>query len=208
MRKISANEDVMTTREAGETLGVAVRTVQLWVEAGVLPAWRTAGGHRRIARAAVEKLMAERQSDLSPVKSNVESVLPAFKLLLVEDDPNLLRLFTGVVARWNFPVELFTATNGFEGLVRIGEMRPDIVVTDLVMPGMDGFEMLRALKKPGSGFASLKLLVVSALSADEIAERGGLPEGVICFQKPVNYGKLEALVHKVYSDKAQRAAIR
>ena len=44
MRKISANEDVMTTREAGERLGVAVRTVQLWVEAGVLPAWRTAGG--------------------------------------------------------------------------------------------------------------------------------------------------------------------
>lgn len=208
MRKISANEDVMTTREAGETLGVAVRTVQLWVEAGVLPAWRTAGGHRRIARAAVEKLMAERQSDLSPVKSHVESVLPAFKLLLVEDDPNLLRLFTGVVARWNFPVELFTATNGFEGLVRIGEMRPDIVVTDLIMPGMDGFEMLRALKKPGSGFASLKLLVVSALSADEITERGGLPEGVISFQKPVNFGKLETLVHKVYSDKAQRACIR
>jgi excisionase family DNA binding protein len=208
MRKISANEDVMTTREAGETLGVAVRTVQLWVEAGVLPAWRTAGGHRRIARAAVEKLMAERQSDLSPVISKADPALPAFKLLLVEDDPNLLRLFMGVVARWNFPVKLFTATNGFEGLVRIGEMRPDIVVTDLVMPGMDGFEMLRALKKPGSGFASLKLLVVSALSADEIAERGGLPEGVICFQKPVNYTKLEALVHKVFTDKTQRAAAR
>jgi excisionase family DNA binding protein len=208
MRKISANEDVMTTREAGETLGVAVRTVQLWVEAGVLPAWRTAGGHRRIARAAVEKLMAERKSDLSPLKSQTDAALPTLKLLLVEDDPTLLRLFAGVVARWNFPVELFTATNGFEGLVRIGEMRPDIVVTDLVMPGMDGFEMLRALKKPGSGFASLKLLVVSALSADEIAERGGLPESVICFQKPVNYVKLEALVHKVFTDKTQRATTR
>ncbi|MFY8043989.1 MAG: MerR family transcriptional regulator, partial [Rhodoferax sp.] len=46
----------MTTREVGEALGVAVRTVQLWVESGVLPAWRTAGGHRRIARAAVDKL--------------------------------------------------------------------------------------------------------------------------------------------------------
>jgi hypothetical protein len=50
--------------------------------------------------------------------------------------------------------------------------------------------------------------VVSALSADEIAERGGLPEGVICFQKPVNYTKLEALVHKVFTDKTQRAAAR
>ena len=208
MRKISANEDVMTTREAGETLGVAVRTVQLWVEAGVLPAWRTAGGHRRIARSAVEKLMAERQHDLSPTISPEASVLASLKLLLVEDDPLLLRLFSGVVAGWNFPVELTTATNGFEGLVRIGEMRPDIVVSDLVMPGMDGFAMLRALKKPGSGFGNLKLLVITALAADEIEERGGLPDGVICFQKPVNYVKLEALVHKYFTDKLQRAAAK
>jgi excisionase family DNA binding protein len=206
MRKISANEDVMTTREAGETLGVAVRTVQLWVEAGVLPAWRTAGGHRRIARSAVEKLLAERRHDLEPAGQAAATQRPALKLLLVEDDPHLLKLFSSVVAGWAFPVELTTATNGFEGLVRIGETRPDIVVTDLVMPSMDGFEMLRALKKPGSGFSSLKVLVVSALSADEIAERGGLPEGVICFQKPVNYAKLETLVHKHYSDRLARAS--
>jgi len=207
MRKISANEDVMTTREAGETLGVAVRTVQLWVEAGVLPAWRTAGGHRRIARSAVEKLMAERQNDLSPVGDTAASAPAALKLLLVEDDPHLLRLFSGVVAGWSFPVELTTATNGFDGLVRIGEKRPDIVVSDLVMPGMDGFEMLRALTRGDSAYAGLKLLVISALSADEINERGGLPDGVISFQKPVNYAKLEALVHKHFTDKLQRVAL-
>ncbi|MEK9953666.1 MAG: helix-turn-helix domain-containing protein [Curvibacter sp.] len=60
MRKIASNDELMTTRQAGEVLGVAVRTVQLWVESGVLPAWRTAGGHRRISRGAVEKLLAER----------------------------------------------------------------------------------------------------------------------------------------------------
>ena len=203
MRKIPANADVMTTREAGECLGVAVRTVQLWVEAGVLPAWRTAGGHRRIARSAVEKLVAERKNDLAPGSPAAVPTNPAIKLLLVEDDPLLRRLFSGVVASWNFPVELYTATNGFEGLVRIGEIRPDIVVTDLVMPGMDGFEMLRALKQRGAGFDALKLLVISALSSDDIEARGGLPEGVSCFHKPVNYVKLEMLVHKCFSERLQ-----
>ena len=150
--------------------------------------------------------MAERESDLAPAKPQGPATQAALKLLLVEDDPLLQRLFSGVVAAWNFPVELVTATNGFEGLVRIGEMRPDVVVTDLVMPGMDGFEMLRALKKPGSGFASIKLLVVSALSADDITARGGLPDGVSCFQKPVNFVKLESLVHKHYSERVQRSA--
>ena len=201
MRKISANIDVMTTREAGEVLGVAVRTVQLWVESGVLPAWRTAGGHRRVSREAVEKLLAERRHDLAPEKEFADDDVQPLKMLVVEDDANLLRLFAAVVQSWTFPVDLTTATNGFEGLVRIGEKRPDIVFTDLIMPGMNGFEMLRALKKPGSGFSSLKVFVVSALSPEEVAAQGGLPDGVTYFQKPLNYANLQSLVLKLHSQR-------
>jgi excisionase family DNA binding protein len=204
MHKTSVNDDVMTTREAGEMLGVAVRTIQLWVEAGVLPAWRTAGGHRRIARSAVAKLIADRKHDLAPQAEGDGPSPDVFKVLLVEDDANLAQLFSAVVATWDLPIALTLAGNGFEGLVRIGEVAPDLVVSDLVMPGMDGFAMLRALKKPGSGFSSLKMVVVSALGSDEIAEQGGLPEGVACFQKPVNYTKLEALVRQVVANKQKR----
>ncbi|MDP1997997.1 MAG: response regulator [Rhodoferax sp.] len=197
MRKIATNNDLMTTREAGETLGVAVRTIQLWVESGVLPAWRTAGGHRRIARASVEKLMAERTQMLSPVQSTSQKngLLPApVKLLVVEDDPDLLRLFAMVVEGWTFPVQLTQASNGFDGLLAIGQLHPDMVVTDLNMPGMDGFQMLRSLKKPGSGFETLAIVVVSALDPDDIKARGGLPQGVAFFQKPIDYARLEDMV--------------
>lgn len=206
MRKTSVNDDVMTTREAGEALGVAVRTIQLWVEAGVLPAWRTAGGHRRIARSAVEKLLADRKHDLAPNAAAGEAAHDEFKVLLVEDDANLSRLFSAVVATWALPLQLTLAGNGFEGLVRIGEVAPDLVVTDLVMPGMDGFAMLRALKKPGSGFSGLKILVVSALSSEEIKAAGGLPDGVTSFQKPVNYTQLEALVRLAHASKQKKSA--
>ncbi len=193
----------MTTRQAGEALGVAVRTVQLWVESGVLPAWRTAGGHRRIARSAVEKLMAERAQVIAqaPVRHEAEGDSQrALKLLVVEDDPDLLRLFTLMVDGWDFPVELTTATNGFEGLVRIGQIRPDMVVTDLNMPGMDGFQMVRSLKKPGSGFDDLSIVVVSALSAGDIRDRGGLPDGVVVFQKPVPFHEIQAQARQLRTE--------
>lgn len=202
MRKTPANDDLMTTREAGEVLGVAVRTVQLWVEAGVLPAWRTAGGHRRIARSAVEKLIEERAQVIAKpaiVNEVSESQVRPLKLLWVEDDPSQLKLFSLMVGNWTFPLELTTAINGFEGLLRIGQLRPDMVVTDLNMPGMDGFQMLRSLKKPGSGFEEIALVVVSALSKEDVADRGGLPEGITFFQKPISFPEIEALARDLHS---------
>jgi excisionase family DNA binding protein len=197
----------MTTREAGELLGVAVRTVQLWVESGVLPAWRTAGGHRRIARAAVDKLMAERSQMLAPVVTGTAGGVEPVKILLVEDDTNLLRLFAMVVQKWEFPVELTTANNGFEGLLRIGQVCPHMVITDLNMPFLDGFEMLRSIKKPGSGCEDLVLVAVSAFTPDEIASKGGLPEGVAYFRKPVDYGKLKSLARDLFGSDTQPAPL-
>lgn len=52
-----AASQVYSTREASEILGVSLRTVQLWVDSGVLEAWKTAGGHRRVSRASVEALL-------------------------------------------------------------------------------------------------------------------------------------------------------
>jgi CheY-like chemotaxis protein len=173
--------------------------VQLWVESGVLPAWRTAGGHRRIARSAVEKLMAERTRVIDGhAPTHKPSVPAALKLLVVEDDPDLLRLFTLVVEGWDFPVQLSTANNGFDGLVRIGQLQPDMVVTDLNMPGMDGFQMVRSLKKAGSGFADLAVIAVTALSKGDVQDRGGLPVGVAVFQKPVPFQEIEAMAHDLY----------
>lgn len=224
MRKIASNDELMTTREAAEALGVAVRTVQLWVEAGVLTAWKTAGGHRRIPRAALEELLVERNKVMHPTAPESENSAPArnrravdalqapaappevLKLLIVEDDPNIMRLYQMWVQSWNFKVDLTLVNNGYEGLLRIGQLRPDVVLTDLMMPGMDGFQLVRSLKSPNLGFDSLKLVVVSALSRQDIQNRGGLPEGVDVFEKPIPFDRIEAIVlHEVQHLTASRA---
>lgn len=195
MRKSAANDDVMSTRDAAERLGVALRTVQLWVESGVLPAWKTAGGHRRIAKSAVEKLLEERRVAISGEVAKPEAAQP-FRILVVEDEPDLLRLFTMVIEDWGLPVALRTATNGFEALVRIGEQCPDLLITDLNMPGMDGFRMIRSLRNFGEGLETLEIVAVTALGPQDIENRGGLPDGVKVFIKPVPFAELEQLVRE------------
>jgi CheY-like chemotaxis protein len=115
------------------------------------------------------------------------------RLLVVEDDADLRQLFSMVVEGWSFPVELSTASDGFQGLVRIGQWMPDMVVTDLNMPGMNGFEMVRSLRAGGVSFAGLQVVAVTALSPGDVADRGGLPEGTALFQKPVDFAAIELL---------------
>ena len=204
MRKSATNDDVLSTREAAERLGVALRTVQLWVEGGVLPAWKTAGGHRRISRAAVERLIEERSAALSgngqrgaaqaPVVDASAPVDARMKLMVVEDEPDLLRLFTLVIAGWDLPIDVTPAGNGFEALLRMGQDCPDLLVTDLSMPGMDGFKMIASLRGVGPSFDDMDIVVVTGLAPEEIERRGGLPAGVRVFHKPVPFDELEELV--------------
>ena len=198
MRKSATNDDVLSTREAAERLGVALRTVQLWVEGGVLPAWKTAGGHRRISRLAVERLIGERTAALSGDTPTMPAPLPVaeaqLRLMVVEDEPELLRLFTMVIKNWDLPVAVTPASNGFEALLRMGQHCPDLLITDLNMPGMDGFKMIASLRGVGEAFADMEIVVVTALSPVEIERRGGLPAGVRVFYKPVPFDELEVLV--------------
>jgi len=190
---MSDDEALCSTREAAVLLGVSLRTVQLWVEGGVLRAWKTAGGHRRIPRAAVDELLAQRREALRG--GAAPAAAPQFKLLVVEDEADLLKLYRLQIAGWSLPVSLSTASNGFEGLVRVGEQHPDLLVTDLNMPGMDGFRMIRTLSA-NEDFAAMEIVAVTALGRAEIADRGGLPPEVRVFTKPVPFSELERIVRE------------
>lgn len=184
--------DLCTTREAAQRLGVSLRTVQLWVESGVLRAWKTAGGHRRIQVTSVDEILKQRRAALGGAQAPADAA-PPFTLVVVEDDPDLLKLYRLQVSSWKLPLRLVTATNGFEGLVRIGETQPQLLISDLNMPGMDGFRMIRSLRA-SADYKDMEIVAVTALGQAEIADRGGLPEDVKVMTKPVPFSELERLV--------------
>lgn len=184
--------DLCTTREAAQRLGVSLRTVQLWVESGVLRAWKTAGGHRRIQVTSVDEILKQRRAALGDAQESAAPA-PPFTLVVVEDDPDLLKLYRLQVNSWKLPLRLVTAIDGFEGLVRIGETQPQLLISDLNMPGMDGFRMIRSLRA-SADYKGMEIVAVTALDKAEIADRGGLPQDVKVMTKPVPFSELERLV--------------
>lgn len=192
-----SRDDVLTTRQAAQRLGVSVRTVQLWVESGVLPAWKTAGGHRRIAREAVDALARQRTAAL-----DVDSAERGYTVLVVEDEASLRELYRLKLNSWGLPMKILLAANGYEALLLIGSEQPDLLLTDLSMPAMDGFRMLRTLKS-STDYEALDIIVITALDEDEIEDRGGLPTGIRVFRKPIPFAELEDYVRKHYAAAAQ-----
>ncbi len=190
----------VTTQEAAELLGVSLRTVQLWAESGLLQGWKTEGGHRRIQRASVERLLAGRQTaieaDAPASEPPVPSTADALRIMVVEDDPSLLRLYRVRLARWPMHPHVTTAANGFEGLVRIGSERPDLLIADLSLPEMDGFQMLRTIRAMPELDAT-EIVVVSGLDAAAVEAKGGLPEGIPVLTKPIPFGELERIALRV-----------
>lgn len=193
-------DKVVSTREAAKILGVSLRTVQLWVESGVLKAWKTAGGHRRVTLSSINEVMADRQESIAPQVPAPVNDNKLFHILLVEDDDAIRNLFYYFFSSWKYPVRIETASNGFEGLISLGREIPDLLITDLNMPSMNGFDMIRHLKK-SKQFNQLKILILTAMNAAHIADMGGFPKDIKVFYKPVAFSELEPVIEALINNK-------
>jgi len=187
--KPGVDHPVYTTRTAAKQLGVSLRTVQLWVDSGILQAWKTPGGHRRVTISSVQKLL--RHGDKRMVHNPGQD--QGFVMLLVEDDADLLRFYELTINSWHLPLKLVTAENGYEGLMLIGELQPDLIITDLIMPGLDGFDMIHALRA-NSLLSDTDVIIMTSMAQMEIDDRGGLPQEYSILFKPVSFSQMRLKV--------------
>ena len=188
------SKDYLSTRDAAELLSVAVSTVQQWTNSGLLKAWTTAGGHRRIAKSSVDEMLKQKQSVIESKKNERPR-----SIVIVEDNKQQVSLYQHHFALWDLNANIQICNDGYTGLMNIGQIAPDIIISDLMMPNMDGFEMLKAIKQ-NPELQHCKLIVVSALNDSEIKERGGLPDDVVTFLKPLQFEKLENQLREVINN--------
>jgi len=131
----------LSTHEIARMLGIAVASVAKWIDQGKLEAGRTPGGHRRVS---VDDLVKFLQTHKLPIPPELA---PGPAKVLIVDDDNAVRSWLVATIKEEHPeYEVFEASDGFSAGELITLRKPDVVLLDLMMPGMDGYEVCRRIK--------------------------------------------------------------
>ena len=152
-------EKTYTTYQIADICDVYPSSVIDWINNGRLKAYLTPGGHHRIVR---EDLLAFLQAFKVPIPKELQ---PGPKrILIVDDDPEVRRVLEKAFARHQESFKVETCDNGVEALIQIGQAPPDLVLLDIVLPKMDGFQVCTILKaKPET--RNIKIIAVSGKKA-------------------------------------------
>lgn len=210
----------LTVREAAAALGLSPTSVQLLVEKGLLKAWKTSGGHRRIFPQAVEEMLAARGQLREATERPAPDGQPLAKgsaaepgpggpghgldVLLAEDDPTLQRLYQMRLRHFGERLSLRVARDGVAALLAVGERVPDLMILDIGLPGVNGIETLNSLRSDART-AAMPVVVVSGMSKREIDEAGPLPPGTLVLGKPVPFDRLFGFIDGLLAVRALRA---
>lgn len=180
-------DSLLTSSEVGQLLQVNASSVKKWVDEGLLEAFRTPGGHRRIR--AVD-LMSFLSRHGMPVPNDLQDV--GRKRVLLLDDGGLAALARGL-KRHNDRVDVLSASNAIDALVMVGSFQPQFLILEASGSDVDSLEIVRRLKKRAETKDVAVVLVASSWTP--AAERKAIEAGATkCLAKPVETQALMALV--------------
>jgi excisionase family DNA binding protein len=174
----------ITTAQAAKRLGVSPQTVQKWVDAGHLPAWKTMGGHRRLDAEAVDRMVVDRHSNATPA---------GLSIVLVEDDPITAAVLEAQILELRPDARLRVFEDGFTALLDAGRDIPKLLITDINLPGLDGLEMIRKLMQ-NPAVQGMRIVQATSHTDEELARFGPLPEGIPLLRKPITAEALAAVL--------------
>ncbi len=189
-----STDEYCGTSYAAKLLNLSVGSIQSLVEKNELIAWKTQGGHRRISLQSIYQYKS---------RANLLPKLPAqsgkyLKVMVVEDDANTRAMYQAYFDSWDLPIDAVMQVSAIEALLDIPVVKPQVLMTDLRMPGIDGVAMLRQLSVHPQ-FTKMSVIVITGLSNDEIAAYGELPTGTHVLHKPVDMGWLKGYFQALMS---------
>ena len=217
---VASASNYYTTIEVAKMLGMAVRSVQLMVDRGDLQAWKTPGGHRRISRESLERWLQGSRSGVRAEAAGRQDGEAGTgrensrrlrmgqrppRLLLIEDSTHFQNL-VALLLKQKFPgLEVHVASDGITGLASFGQLQPDLLVVDIMLPGIDGANLITGLRSHAL-FGHCKLIVLTALDEAQRAPYAFALDQVPVVHKPRLVNDLPPLIESLLGARVAAAA--
>lgn len=184
-----ASEQLLTSSEVGELLQVNPSSVKKWVDDGLLVAFRTPGGHRRIR---VADLVVFLDNHKMPIPRDLVASAKR-RVLVVDDDIVQLKAIARGMKRLSDRIEVATTANGIDALVLVGSFQPHVVLLDIVMPDIDGVEVCRRLKK-NPDTRAISVIVVTSHATTALKKKALEAGALEVLEKPIDVGGLASFI--------------
>lgn len=175
-----------TSHEVANLVQVSPSAVLRWIDQGLLPAFRTPGGHRRIPAVELVEFLRSHQM---PVPGELAQQASKVRLLVVDDEVRYLQSLATLLGLADARLEVDLCDNSVSGLLKVGLTRPDAVLLDAYMPGMDGLEVCRRVKS-AEETAHIALIAMSGRASDEMEDAFRVAGASAFLRKPLDVARV------------------
>ncbi len=187
---MSESDRPYTTGEVASFCDVTINAVKKWIAAGKLPAFRTPGGHYRIERDDFKRFVETYKLHIKERLFKGER-----KILIVDDEVHIVEFIKDVLQSSGEDYAVETARDGYEALIKIGGFNPTLLILDIMMPRLDGFEVCRRIKADNAT-KDIRIIAVTAYGRDEM-EKIKQCGADLCLAKPLTVKELLLSVNRL-----------
>lgn len=159
-------------------------TVRQWVQKGSLKGMNTAGGHLRFTMQQIELFARKRGLTMLPPENDA-----TLRVLIVDDDADHCQVIKNLLTDVATDIEIETAHDGFEAGWKAQVFKPRVILLDLMMPGLDGYEVCRWLKSsPVTNH--IRIIAMTGFKSKKNVERIIAAGAEECLSKPIDIATL------------------
>ena len=185
-------EDILTVFKASQQCNVSPKTIINWIESGHIAAYKTVGGHRRIKKSDLVAFMTKQGIPISEDEPAEERT----RILVVDDDPIIVETIVQALEEDEHDYEVISASDGFEAGLQVNHFKPHLLILDIMMPDIKGYEVCRKIKRDEET-KDIKIIVLSAYLDEEKFKKMKEHGADVCFSKPLPLPQLKEEVARL-----------